>query len=48
MCARFAVRYSSLSPFDPDAVARELTDIFLGGLASNAGSLDDTLGRGRR
>jgi AcrR family transcriptional regulator len=43
MCARFAVRYSSLAPFDPDAVARDLTAIFLGGLASKPGSRGDEM-----
>ena len=46
MCTRFAVRYSSLSPFDPQVIARDLTSIFLSGTASGARSLDGTQAQG--
>jgi AcrR family transcriptional regulator len=46
MCTRFAVRYSSLSPFDAEVIARDLTSIFLSGAASGARSLDGTRAKG--
>ena len=42
MCTSFAVRYSSLSSFDPEVIARDLTSIFLSGAASGARCLDGT------